>query len=378
MNSLRILHLLAPAPFGGLESVVQSLATEQLRAGFDVHVAAILDPDPAPHPFVAALAARGIQTHPLTIPQRSYREERKRVRQLVTNVRPEVVHTHGYRADVLHGWTARAMGIPWVSTVHGFIGGSWKNRVYEDLQRFSVSRSDAVVAVSRPIADQFRARGVPANRLHWIPNAWSQANGFLDRQQARQQLGLDADVFCAGFIGRLGFEKGPDTFIDAVALLRQPLNALLIGEGALRSALQARAVTIQPASVRFAGKVDGAGRLIKAFDVIVLSSRTEGTPIVLLEAMAARVPVIATRVGGIPDVVSEREAILTLPDQPSAIADAIRNTMSDPGAATDRATAAASRLAAELNAQLWLKRYLEVYRACERRRSTVPPVASGR
>ena len=110
------------------------------------------------------------------------------------------------------------------------------------------------------------------------------------------------------------------------------------------------------------GQIADAARLIPAFDVLVLSSRTEGTPIVLFEAMAARVPVVATAVGGVPDVVGEREALLVPPDRPDALARAIASVREDPGSARARAAAAATRLATEYAVGPWVERYAAVYR----------------
>jgi glycosyltransferase involved in cell wall biosynthesis len=110
------------------------------------------------------------------------------------------------------------------------------------------------------------------------------------------------------------------------------------------------------------GQVTEAARLIKAFDVLVLSSRTEGTPMVLFEAMAARVPVVATAVGGVPDVVSQNEALLVPPDRPDELASAIAAVRNDPAAARTRADAAAKRLATEYAVGPWVERYAAVYR----------------
>lgn len=368
MKTVRVLHVLAPAPFGGLESVVHSLAARQKDAGLDVHVAAIVDNDSLPHPFVSAVEASGIIVHALAIPPRAYRHELKLMRALYTNVRPDVVHTHGYRADVLHGLSARRLKIPWIVTSHGFTGGRWKNRLYERIQRRAFRRSDAVVAVSRPMAAQLKASGVAEGRLHCIPNAWAGNDRFVDREDARRQLGISASDFCVGFIGRLSLEKGPDIFVRALAAAADArIKAVVIGDGALRSVLAAEAATSAPAdSVRFVGQVERAGLLIKAFDAVVLSSRTEGTPVVLLEAMAARVPVIATRVGGIPHVVSEREALLTAAEDPAAIASAIHDVLRNPGDAMQRAARAAERLASEFDAQGWQESYTNVYKQCVR------------
>jgi len=363
---MRVLHLLAPAPFGGLESVVRSLAAEQANADFDVHIGAIIDAGSEPHPFVAAAQELGLTIHPLSVPPHSYRLETKLVRALCEQLRPDVVHTHGYRTDVLHGPLARRMKFPWVATSHGFTGGNWKNRLYEALQRRAFRRCDAVVAVSRPMAKVLERSGVQQARLHCIPNAWSGRDHFLDRMTARQQLDIPSDVFCVGFIGRLGYEKGPDIFLEAVAKLQDSgFQAVLVGDGAMRADLESRidASNLRE-RVKSAGRVENAGRLLKAFDVIVLSSRTEGTPIVLLEAMAARVPVVATRVGGIPDIVSEREALLTAKEQPAEIAAAIRSIHDHRTEAEARAARAAERLAKELDPRRWLERYTTVYRSC--------------
>ncbi len=360
----RILHVLAPAPFGGLERVVEALAAEQSRAGDDVHVATILDEGAADHPVLRALAGRGLHTHALTVPSRAYRYEQSLVRSLCMHLHPDVVHTHGYRTDVLHGAVARGLGIPAVSTSHGFIGGGWKNRVFEHMQRRAYRRCDAVVAVSRPMASMLLTAGVPRARLHVIPNAWTNSVQFLPPSEARAVLGIDPDEPTVGFIGRISPEKGPDTFVESLVALRGSARAVIVGDGRLRARLQhrARALGLDD-MVTWTGALDGAGRLIRAFDAFVLSSRTEGTPVVLLEAMAAGVPVIATRVGGVPGVVSNREAILVPPDDPAALAAAVRDALSHPEAAAWRAERALERLRSRFAAERWRERYRDVYRA---------------
>ena len=105
-----------------------------------------------------------------------------------------------------------------------------------------------------------------------------------------------------------------------------------------------------------------AARQFAAFDVFVLSSHTEGTPIVLFEAMAAGVPIVASRVGGVPDVVSSAEAVLVPPGDPVALAEAIRSIYRDDAAARARAQRARGRLLADFTVPPWITRYDAIYR----------------
>src|SRR5205807_4815109 len=96
-SSLSILHVLAPAPFGGLETVVRALAAGHARRGHSVQVATVISPRSDKHPFVAALEADGVRALPVVVKPRDYRGERNAVRELFQRLRPDVVHTHGFR-----------------------------------------------------------------------------------------------------------------------------------------------------------------------------------------------------------------------------------------------------------------------------------------
>jgi glycosyltransferase involved in cell wall biosynthesis len=357
-----IVHVLAPAEFGGLERVVCSLAAGQVRTGHEVNVAAVLDAGRDNHPFVASLQRAGVAVTGVSLSPRSYWKERSVLGDLYHRLRPSVVHSHGYRADVVDGPIARKLGIPTVSTVHGFTGGGWKNRLYERLQRRVLRGSDAVVAVSRSVHEMMR-EDVPPHRLHFIANAWSGADECLERAAARHALGVDGGEFHIGWVGRLSREKGPDLFLEALTLLRDlTITASVVGDGRERTHLVARTARCGLADrVRWHGTIPDAARLHRAFDIFVLSSRSEGTPMVLFEAMAAGTPIVATRTGGVPDVLTVHEALLVPPEDPAALADAIRSVYCDPAGAARRGAAARARLENSFALTPWLDRYDEVY-----------------
>ncbi len=125
---LVVLHALAPAAAGGLERVVQGLATGHEGRGHEVHVAAVLDSPATGYPFIISLREAGVRVHTVELSGRAYAMERSFIRDLCREARPNVFHSHGYRADVIDAGAARRWGLPVVTTVHGFTRGGWKNR----------------------------------------------------------------------------------------------------------------------------------------------------------------------------------------------------------------------------------------------------------
>jgi glycosyltransferase involved in cell wall biosynthesis len=363
-----VLHVLVPAPVGGLEAVVTALTLGARGSPVEAKVAAVLPSGQLDHPFLAPLRDAGVELHPIEVPRRGYLQERTRVAQLCLRLGPDVVHTHGYRADVLDAPGARRLGIPVVTTVHGFTGGDRKNSVYEWLQRRAFRKFDAVVAVSRALRDDLAKSGVPRERLYFVPNAYHPSEPPLNREAACRALRLTPNGFRVGWVGRLSAEKGPDVLVEALRRLEDvPLTVSFVGTGPLRPALEDRVQALQLADrIRWHGLVPGAGRLLRAFEAFALTSRTEGIPMTLLEAMAAEVPIIAASVGGVPDVISSQEALLVPPEDPQAVAAALRQVFHDPAAARRRARAARERLERELGVAAWLGRYEAVYRAVRR------------
>jgi glycosyltransferase involved in cell wall biosynthesis len=363
-GALRICHLIQPAPHGGAESVVRALAAGHLALGHEVSVAALLQADqPAEHDFLVSLAEAGVPVRAVRYSTRAYMKECREVLALLRDLRPDLVHFHGARAVVLHGGTARRLRIPKLVTVHGFTGGGLRVRFYDGLHRFALRRFEAVVAVSYPL-EKFLARHLAPTRLVCIPNAWSPRSPVLPTTSARALLGLPIAGFQIGWIGRLEPEKGADVLIEALVYLRDlPWHATLIGAGSEGTGLQKKVADLGLQDrIRFAGAIPDAARLCGAFDVIALSSRTEGTPIVLFEAMAASVPIVATAVGGIPDVVGNSSALLVPPEDPRHLAEALRAALLDRRAALARSHVASRILRDRFGEEAWFRAYEELYR----------------
>ena len=178
-------------------------------------------------------------------------------------------------------------------------------------------------------------------------------------------MGLDQDVPVIGWVGRLSHEKGPDQLLEAVTKFSSPRPVTaVIGEGPLSGQLCQRATRLglDDGSVRLMGQRGNAARLYQAFDLLVMSSRAEGTPLVLLEAMAAGIPVVCFAVGGIPDVIDNASGWLVPAGDIGALTYAIEHALSDRAEAEKRAAAAQQIFLERYSIQRYISLLGEFYR----------------
>jgi glycosyltransferase involved in cell wall biosynthesis len=248
-----------------------------------------------------------------------------------------VLCCHGYKPDII-GWpAARRAGVPVISVAHGWTGATLKVRVNEAIDRLVFRWVDRVVCVSQRQACKMRQAGVPPQRLAVIRNAID-ADALpppdpVYRDLLRSLLPIDCRNII-GAAGRLSPEKGFDQMVEAAALvIRQRPNTgfVLFGDGPLRERLAAQiaAAGLQQRFV-LAGFRSDLGRFLPHCDVAVLPSYTEGLPVVVLEAFAAGVPVVATAVGGTPEVVEDRvNGFLVPPGEPPRLAERILDILHD-------------------------------------------------
>jgi glycosyltransferase involved in cell wall biosynthesis len=336
------------------------------RQGRDrAHVAAVVLPGDADgHPFIATLQAAEVPVTRLIAGARSYLYEYRSLGSLVARLNPDVIHTHGYRVDVIGGAVARAHQVRAVSTVHGFTGGGRRNRLNERIQCFALRRADAVLAVSRPLVEHLKLAGVPREKIRFIPNGFAPPAKIMTRASARQMLGIAEHAVVAGWVGRLSREKGADVMLDALARSDPAWRLSVIGDGPERDRLMKQAAELGITDrILWHGAVANAGTILSAFDAFVLSSRTEGTPIALFEAMHSNVPIVATRVGGVPDVVTSEHALVVRSEEPGAIAEALANLRREPAAATQRSELARKRVLQAFSAEAWYDAVEDVYRS---------------
>ena len=357
-----VLQAIAPSPFGGAETAVLGLA-----AGLRTHCRVLLGilADRGSGPFLERARAAGLEAVVLDSAGRDYWRDIRALRTIIRTHQVGLVHSHGYRADGVGLVAARLERIPNVATAHGFTGGSRRNRINQFIGVQALKHSSAVIAVASALVDELGRRGVPGDGVHFIPNAWSPPGGrLLDRAVARQRLGLAEGETVIGWVGRLSPEKGVDLAIEAVAALPVPALLAVVGDGPERAQSVELAASLAASDrIRWLGSVNDAWQVLPAFDLLLLSSRTEGTPLVLLEAMHAKVPIVSTPVGGVPDLLRGGLGWLARDASASAIRDSLMLAFEDRARWGRVAERAREHLREENATGAWVERHLAIYRS---------------
>jgi glycosyltransferase involved in cell wall biosynthesis len=272
--------------------------------------------------------------------------------------RVDLVHTHSYRPNLLGRLAAvplRDAGLRIVAHHHNRYDDMWEAEGTLTLERRLTDATARVLAVSRAVGEQVAALlGVDAARLAVVPNG-VEAERFAggDRAAARAWLGIDADRPVVALVGRISPEKGQEDLVRAipeVVAAHPDALFLLVGSTAKEAVAEplteiARARRVRDA-VRFTGYVEDMPALYSAIDVLAAPSRWEGFGLTLVEAMAAGVPVVASDVGGIPEVVGDGPAMLVPPRDPDALGAALSRVIADRDAAAAMAAAGRERAAA--------------------------------
>jgi glycosyltransferase involved in cell wall biosynthesis len=346
---VKVLHVHRIGGIGGSERHLLTLLPALAERGLDVSFLGLDDPGREPEPFYEALA----------VPFERVRAPRdvdplllRRVRRFVRKA--DLVHTHLVHADVYGALGARRL----VSTKHN--DDPFRAGLFRYVERALARRASRIVAITHALARfQVERVGLPAHKvevIHYgldeLPAAWgaNPLSGVAD----------DAQVLLA--VCRLEPQKGVDVAIRALAPIRERhprAELVVLGEGPQRAELEQLAAALG-VPVHLPGRVPDVAAWLRRADLLVHPARWEGFGLALLEAMLASLPVVATNVSSIPEIVADGETgLLVPPDDPSALAAAVGRALEDPGA---YGAAGQARARAGFSVARMAERTLEVYR----------------
>src|SRR5688572_10227212 len=295
---------------------------------------------PESNAFIAAAKAIGLPV--VDLPEEGGLDlgTTKTLARVIRDGEYDLVQSHDFRTRRLASLACVSAGVPHVTSVHGWIANSRKQRVTRVIDQMLIRRARRVIAVSNRLVRDLVESGTPRERITMLPNAvlLDDYPPAMPADRARHELGLPASSRCIGIVGRLSAEKRHDLFLEMAADLapsHPDLFFLIVGHGRMHADLQRLAGQLKVANrVLFLGHRSDMHRIYAALNLLVLCSDTEGMPNVVLEAFAYNRPVVATRVGGVAEVVSDAEnGLIVPPGERAPLVQAVRSILNDAGSA---------------------------------------------
>lgn len=365
---MRVVQLMASPFVGGPERQVLGLA-EALRPQIETVFLSFAERGLA-RPFLDEANQGGFEAVELRENAPHIFRAAREVAWHFKRVGASVLCTNGYKPDLIGWLAARRAGLPIVAVSHGWTAATWKVRLNESVDRWVLRRVDRVVCVSEAQAVKVRAAGAPPERVRVIRNA-VRADAF-DRpdpsyRRALEGLFATPPAQIVASAGRLSPEKGPEVFVEAAAVIarkRSDTGFVLFGDGPLRDVVERR-VAAYGLEKRFvlAGFRKDVHHFLPWCGLVVLSSWTEGLPVVVLEAMAAGVGVVATAVGGTPEVVADgTTGLLVPPGDAAALAQCIGELLADDARRRDMGRRGRERARTELTFDAQAIHYRELFK----------------
>jgi glycosyltransferase involved in cell wall biosynthesis len=307
--------------------------------------------------FTETARSSGVQVHVLRERGLADRAVLKDLAALVSRQKPDVIQTHAVKSHFLARLAGLPKSAPWIAFHHGYTWPTFRARAYNQLDRWSLRAASKVLTVSIPFRDELASKGVNPDRIEIVHNAIRP-----DWGTAKPAAAPDRKTIL--IVGRLSREKDHLTLLRAVERIRD-LNPhlVIVGEGPERARIEREIKQLGlSGQVTLTGHQPSAEPYYGAANLAVLSSLSEGSPNALLEAMAAGVPVVATNVGGIPEIVKHEEsALLVPPGDIDAMAAAMSKLLTDSSLARQLADRAHMLVLVKHSPQARAKRLVDIY-----------------
>ena len=326
--------------------------------------------DSSPNLFVAKAREQGIEVDVITERFRFDPSAIGELRRVVAQRHPDIIQTHMVKSHFLIKLAGLARKYPWIAYHHGYTTTDLKMQAYNQLNRWSLPSATRVITVCDAFAKQLSRTGVRPDRIVVCHNSVAAPRRVTNEEQQvlKGKLGIAADERVVLAVGRLSREKGHRNLIDAVAVLNRMESALkfrlvIVGEGPERESLE-RASREQglSAQVLFIDHVEDVAPYYAIADALALPSHSEGSPNVLLEAMAAGVPVVATNVGGVPEIaIGDESALLVPPYDPQHFANALHRVLIDADLAQTLRANATARVASRFSPESYAQSLIRIY-----------------
>ena len=291
-----------------------------------------------------------------------------KIRKLMRDLDIGIIHTHGYKSDIAGALAGIGKNVKKITTVHGFVETDEKLKIYNCLNLYAFRFFDQVITVNQPQKDYLIQYGVNGEKITVIHNGVDPEEFSRDRVDSdiRKELGISYDAHVLLYLGRLSREKGAHNLVPAVKQIVKefPDVVLLIaGTGPEKDNLEMNVHDERlGANICFLGYRKDNINLLGESDILILPSRTEGIPNSVLEAMSMELPVVATKVGGTPEIMDDgKEGFVVPPEKPAELANAVIKVLKNPLLAKKMGKSGRERVLRELSFSMRMRKIEDVY-----------------
>lgn len=357
---MHVTHIITKCDYGGAQSVLRELATEQLRRGHTVTV--VTGTLGAASEAIEAAGATIVRLPTLGRSLHLWRDTTA-LKELVTalrRLRPDVVHTHSSKGGLLGRLAARRLGLPVIYTAHGWPfqkGASRSQRVQSFAGEWLAARVDGpVVCVTRAdLALARRSHVCNPDRLHLVHNGLGRTGSLPPSQH-----GEGKETFELVMVARFAPPKRHDVVLEALSFVNSSIKLTFVGDGDQLEVARAQAAPLRE-RVRFVGQCDDPTAYLDRADVLVLLSDYEGLPMSIIEAMRVGIPVIANRLPGLVDAVEDGVTGLLIDRTPQSLAKAVERLAADRSFAASLGSAGRQRWTRSFTAEHMADGYEIIY-----------------
>ncbi len=364
---IRVAVVIDSLKVGGAQRLIAAYAASAAAHGLDPVIITLRE---GGAPFILeSIRAAGVRVISLRAPSLFNMQRWQKLVEILQEERVDLVQTHLIYSNILGTLAAHRAGIPVIATLHSTtVRGGWKSRILKRMENYCLrTYATRILAVGKVVAD-FNQGNYGERPIDVIPNGIPQPNmpENMEKERLRREITGETSGSLIITVGRFSRAKGYEDMIEAFNLLSkgaQKPKLLMVGAGGNIDSIREQIESLKlNQSVILAGERDDVHNLLALSDVYASSSHREGLPLAVLEAMMVGLPVVATSVGDIPNVVTEETGVVVPPHRPELLAAALEDLLKNPEKRQAMGKAAHRRAMDEYSVDAWMRRHLDLYR----------------
>jgi len=368
MSKKKILQLRSSIGFFGAENVIAELVTELASPEYQPIIGVFRNPKNPHLELIDFARKKNIESAIFDCQREFDLKTIISIRNFIKKNNIDIIQTHGYKSNFYALFATLFDNIPLIATCHPWIKTSRRVKIYAKIDKFLLKKFDRIVAISEEVKQEIINAGISVDKISIIDNGINvgRFEKQFDIEKLRKQFGIPVYSKVIGTVGRLSSEKGHYILLEAAEKIikKYPSTFFIIaGDGKLKDRLKSRAKQFKiEQNFLLPGLINDIPELLSILDIFVLPSLKEGLPMALLEAMAARKPIVATNVGNIPlAIVHNETGLLVEPGDTPALENAIIELLNNKNKANKLVQNGYVAIFNKFTSKIMTRKYIELY-----------------